>query len=69
MKFGIHNPSWRFGTEPDGIFDAVKAKAQWAEKHGFTWFSVMDHLIQIAMAGRRKSRSWRAGRSCRRSPR
>ncbi len=51
MKFGIHNPSWRFGTDPAGIFDAVKAKAQWAEKHGFTWFSVMDHVIQIAMAG------------------
>ncbi len=51
MKFGIHNPSWRFGTEPAGIFDAVKAKAQWAENHGFTWFSVMDHVIQIAMAG------------------
>ena len=51
MKFGIHNPSWRFGVGPDGIFDAVKAKAQWAEEHGFTWFSVMDHVIQIAMAG------------------
>lgn len=51
MKFGIHNPSWRFGTAPAGIFDAVKAKAQWAEDHGFTWFSVMDHVIQIAMAG------------------
>ncbi len=51
MKFGIHNPSWRFGTDPAGIFDAVKAKALWAEDHGFTWFSVMDHVIQIAMAG------------------
>ena len=51
MKFGIHNPSWRFGTDPAGIFDAVKAKALWAEHHGFTWFSVMDHVIQIAMAG------------------
>ena len=51
MKFGIHNPSWRFGTDPAGIFDAVKAKAQWAENHGFTWFSVMDHLIQIANVG------------------
>ena len=51
MKFGIHNPSWRFGTDDAGIFDAVAAKAQWAENHGFTWFSVMDHLIQIAMAG------------------
>jgi F420-dependent oxidoreductase-like protein len=51
MKFGIHNPSWLFGTDPGGIFDAVKAKAQWAETHGFTWFSVMDHLIQIANVG------------------
>ena len=51
MKFGIHNPSWRFGTDPAGIFDAVKAKALWAEDYGFTWFSVMDHVIQIAMAG------------------
>jgi F420-dependent oxidoreductase-like protein len=51
MNFGIHNPSWLFGTDPSGIFDAVKAKAQWAEEHGFTWFSVMDHLIQIANVG------------------
>ncbi|HUH83181.1 MAG TPA: LLM class F420-dependent oxidoreductase [Stellaceae bacterium] len=51
MKFGIHNPSWLFGTDASGIFDAVKTKAQWAEEHGFTWFSVMDHLIQIAMVG------------------
>jgi F420-dependent oxidoreductase-like protein len=51
MKFGIHNPSWRFDADPAGIFDAVKAKALWAEDHGFTWFSVMDHVIQIAMAG------------------
>src|SRR3984957_3925558 len=51
MEFGIHNPSWLFGTDPAGIFDAVKAKALWAETHGFTWFSVMDHLIQIAHVG------------------
>jgi F420-dependent oxidoreductase-like protein len=51
MKFGIHNPSWLFGTEPAGIFDAVKMKARWAEEHGFAWFSVMDHLIQIANVG------------------
>lgn len=51
MKFGIHNPSWLFGTESAGIFDAVKAKALWAETHGFTWFSVMDHLIQIGNVG------------------
>lgn len=51
MKFGIHNPSWLFGDDPANIFEAVKARAQWAENHGFTWFSVMDHLIQIANVG------------------
>jgi F420-dependent oxidoreductase-like protein len=50
MKFGIHNPSWIFGGEPDA-FDGVKAKALWAETLGFTWFSVMDHLIQIPPVG------------------
>jgi len=42
MKFGIHNPSWLFGADPDEIFEAVKRKAQRAEAHGFTWFSVMS---------------------------
>jgi F420-dependent oxidoreductase-like protein len=51
MKFGIHNPSWLFGSDPAEIFEAVKAKALWAEDHGFAWFSVMDHLIQIANVG------------------
>ncbi len=51
MKFGIHNPSWIFGPDPSQIFDAVKQKAQWAEQHGYVWFSVMDHLIQIANVG------------------
>ena len=51
MKFGIHNPSWLFGPDPGEIFEAVKAKALWAEIHGFTWFSVMDHLIQIGNVG------------------
>ena len=51
MKFGIHNPSWIYGEEPAGAFDALKAKAQWAEGHGFVWFSVMDHLIQIPGVG------------------
>jgi F420-dependent oxidoreductase-like protein len=51
MKFGIHNPSWLFGSDPAEIFEAVRTKAQWAEDHGFTWFSVMDHLIQIGNVG------------------
>jgi len=51
MRFGIHNPSWLFEPDPAGIFEAVKAKALWAENHGFSWFSVMDHLIQIPNVG------------------
>ena len=37
MKFGIHNPSWVYGLDPAEAFEAVKAKAQWAEDHGFAW--------------------------------
>jgi F420-dependent oxidoreductase-like protein len=51
MKFGIHNPSWLFGPDPAELFEGLKAKAQWAETRGFTWFSVMDHLIQIPPVG------------------
>ena len=51
MKFGIHNPSWVYGPDPAEAFEAAKAKAQWAETHGFVWFSVMDHLIQIGGVG------------------
>src|SRR5271154_3084821 len=51
MKFGIHNPSWWYGPDPAEAFEAVKTKAQWAENHGFVWFSVMDHLIQIGGVG------------------
>jgi F420-dependent oxidoreductase-like protein len=51
MKFGIHNPSFVFGPDPAEAFEGIKAKAQWAETHGFTWFSVMDHLIQIPPVG------------------
>jgi F420-dependent oxidoreductase-like protein len=51
MKFGIHNPSWLFGPNPHEMFEAVKRKALWAEAHGFAWFSVMDHLIQIPGVG------------------
>jgi alkanesulfonate monooxygenase SsuD/methylene tetrahydromethanopterin reductase-like flavin-dependent oxidoreductase (luciferase family) len=51
MKFGIHNPSWVYGPDPTEAFEGVKAKAQWAENHGFVWFSVMDHMIQIGGVG------------------
>ena len=51
MKFGIQNPSRVFGPDPTEAFEGVKAKAQWAENHGFVWFSVMDHMIQIGGVG------------------
>lgn len=51
MRFGIHNSSWLDSPDPADAFEAVKAKAQWAESHGFVWFSVMDHMIQIPRVG------------------
>ena len=46
MKFGIHNSLWLERPDPGEAFEAVKAKAQWAEHHSFVWFSVLDHMIQ-----------------------
>ena len=51
MRFGIHNSSWLATPDPAAAFEAVKAKALWAEDHGFVWFSVMDHMIQIPRVG------------------
>jgi len=51
MKFGIQNSSWRDRPDPAEAFEAVAAKAQWAEDHGFVWFSVLDHMIQIPRVG------------------
>jgi len=51
MKFGFHSASWFDAPGPAEAFDAVKATAQWAEEHGFVWFSVMDHMIQIPTVG------------------
>jgi F420-dependent oxidoreductase-like protein len=39
------------GPDPAEAFEATKQKVQWAENHGFVWFSVMDHLIQIPGVG------------------
>ena len=51
MRFGMHSPSWLDAPDPAEAFEAVRAKAQWAEDHGFVWFSVMDHMIQIPGVG------------------
>jgi alkanesulfonate monooxygenase SsuD/methylene tetrahydromethanopterin reductase-like flavin-dependent oxidoreductase (luciferase family) len=51
MKFGMHSPSWVDAPDPAKAFEAVQAKARWAEDHGFVWLSVMDHMIQIPGIG------------------
>ena len=51
MKFGVHSSSWFDSPDPAHGFEAVRAVAQWAENHGFVWFSVMDHMIQIPRVG------------------
>lgn len=51
MKFGIHQASWLDSPDPAEAFESAKAKASWVEQHGFAWFSVMDHMIQIPGVG------------------
>ena len=51
VRFGIHNSSWIDAPDAANAFEAVTAKAQWAEDHGVVWFSVMDHMIQIPNVG------------------
>jgi F420-dependent oxidoreductase-like protein len=51
VKFGIHHSSLIGTPDPAEAFEAVKVKAQWAENHGFGWFSVLDHMIQIPRVG------------------
>jgi len=48
MQFGIHNPSFIFPNGEAHLFDDLSRKARWAEAHGFVWFDLMDHMIQIA---------------------
>jgi Luciferase-like monooxygenase len=60
MGFGIHNSAWLDGPDPAEVFEAVKAKAEWAENHGFVWFSVLDPMIQIPP--RRRARRAGLGR-------
>ena len=45
MKFGLHNSSWLDRPDPADAFEAVKSN------HGFVWFSVLDHMIQIPRVG------------------
>jgi F420-dependent oxidoreductase-like protein len=51
MMFGIHHSSLLDARNPAEAFEAMKVRAQWAENHGFGWFSVLDHMIQIPRVG------------------
>ncbi len=51
MRFGITNSSFEFANGDGDIFESIQQKAQWAEMNGFSWFSVMDHFIQISGIG------------------
>lgn len=51
MHLGIHNPFWIYPGGPYECFEGLKRKAQWAENHGFVWFSVMDHMMEIPNVG------------------
>ena len=68
MKFGIHHSSWLDRPDPAEAFEAVKAKARWAEDQGFVWFSVLDHMIQIPRVGAPDEPFWKAGPSWQRWP-
>lgn len=50
MEFGITNTSYEFHSGGN-IFTNLMQKAQWSEENGFSWFSVMDHFIQISGIG------------------
>jgi hypothetical protein len=62
MKFGMHSPSWLDAPDSAEAFEAVRAKARWAEDNGFVWFSVMDHMIQIPGVGAPDERAAHAAR-------
>lgn len=51
MKFGITNSSFIFPDGPGEIFKHLVNKVQQAEQAGFSWFSVMDHFMQIGGVG------------------
>lgn len=51
LKFGLQHPCFTYDGMGNGIFETVKERAQYAEKHGFDGFFVMDHFLQIPFVG------------------
>jgi len=51
-RLGYQIPNFTYpGVGPDGLFDAVAAQAQAAERSGFDTVLVMDHFYQLGMLG------------------
>ncbi|MDX1437582.1 MAG: TIGR03560 family F420-dependent LLM class oxidoreductase [Anaerolineales bacterium] len=51
MEFGYHHAYFDQDAEAETVYARVVERALWAEKHGFSLFTVMDHLIQIGGLG------------------
>jgi F420-dependent oxidoreductase-like protein len=51
LKFGFQHPCFTYDGTGNAIFETVKERAQYAEKHGFDGFFVMDHFLQIPYVG------------------
>jgi alkanesulfonate monooxygenase SsuD/methylene tetrahydromethanopterin reductase-like flavin-dependent oxidoreductase (luciferase family) len=47
MEFGYHHPSFRYPESDAPLTEAMTDRAQWLEREGFTWFTLMDHLWQL----------------------
>ena len=51
LTFGLQHPCFTYDGVGNAIFETVKDRAQYAEKHGFDGFFVMDHFLQIPFVG------------------
>ena len=51
-RLGYQIPNFTYpGVGPEGLFDAIAAQAQAADRSGFDTVLVMDHLYQLPMIG------------------
>jgi F420-dependent oxidoreductase-like protein len=51
-KLGYQIPNFNYpGVGPDGLFEAVAAQAEAADRSGFDTVMVMDHFFQLPMLG------------------
>ena len=51
LKFGLQHHSYTYDGVGKAIFETVKERAQYAEKHCFDGFFLMDHFFQIPFVG------------------